>query len=201
MWLFYLIIYFKQYICNSISLYFMFKLKTISPIVLCSIILCMNLSCDKTAQSKESVLQNANSKEFKVSAKDINQIKYTEFVLSNLSKKSTEDWLKFQELHEGIILLKRGDLSFFKDDKAILKVFITDLKNEIPKTLNKLPILVRLSVLETTMFKLEGTSNINNVKKELLLNAIKEVLVAYSNIILQINKKFEKDSQQIEKPS
>jgi hypothetical protein len=184
----------------------MFKLKTIYLILLSSIILCLNLSCNKTAQSEEKVLQNVNSKninskEFKVSAKDINQIKYTEFALSDLSEKSTEDWLKFQELQEGIMLLKKGDLSFFKDDKAILKSLFTDLKNEIPETLNTPPILVRLSVLETTIFKLEGTSNINNVKKELLLNAIKEVLTAYSNIILQMNKKLEKDSQNIEKPS
>ncbi|MBN4070211.1 hypothetical protein JYT76_00850 [Olleya sp. AH-315-F22] len=149
----------------------------------------------------EKNLKEISSEKLKVTTNDISQLKYTDFVLSNLSEKSTEDWLKFQELQEGIILLKKGDLSFFKDDKAILKSLFTDLKNEIPKTLNTLPILVRLSVLETTIFKLEATSNINNVKKELLLNAIKEVLVAYSNVILQMNKKLEKDSQQIEKPS
>ncbi len=179
----------------------MCKLKISNLFVWSCLILILNFSCDKTTQLSEKNLKEISSEKLKVTEKDISQLKYTEFALSNLSKKSTEDWLKFKELQEGIILLKRGGLSFFKDDKAILKIFITDLKNEIPKTLNTLPILVRLSVLETTMFKLEGTSNINNVKKELLLNAIKEVLVAYSNIILQINKKFEKDSQQIEKPS
>ena len=179
----------------------MCKLKISNLLVWSCLILILNFSCDKTTQLSEKNLKEISSEKLKVTEKDISQLKYTEFALSNLSKKSTEDWLKFKELQEGIILLKRGGLSFFKDDKAILKSLFTDLKNEIPKTLNTLPILVRLSVLETTIFKLKDTSNINNLKKELLLNAIIEVLVAYSNVILQVNKKLEKDSQQIEKPS
>ena len=178
----------------------MCKLKTLYLFILSFIILFLNLSCDKTTPSNEINLQEINS-EFKVSAKDINQIKFTEFALSDLSEKLTRDWLKFQDLQEEIDRLKKGDLSFFIDDSAILKSFITDLKNEIPEALNIPSILVRLSVLEITIFKLEGFNNINNVKKELLLNAIKEVLVANSNVILQMNKKFEKDSQKIEKPN
>lgn len=179
----------------------MCKLKTVYLFVLSNIILLLNLSCDKTTQTTQKTSQEVNAKVFKVSAKDIDQIKYTEFALSNLSEKATENWLKFHELQEEIIILKKGDLSFFKDDKSILQSLITDLKNEIPEALNVPPILVRLSVLETTMFKLEGVSNFNNINKELILNAIKDVLVAHSNIILQMNKKFEKDSQNIQKPN
>ena len=179
----------------------MFKLKVKNLILLSSLILFLNSSCVKTTESNEKKLEEVSSEKLKVNANDISQLKYTEFALSNLSEKSTEDWLKFQELQEEIEILKKGDLSFFKNEKAILQSFFKDLKVEIPESLNINSILVRLSVLETTMFKLEGTSKINNVKKELLLNAIKEVLVAYSNVILQMNKKFEKDSQNVQKPN
>ena len=193
-------IYFKQYICESISLLFMSKLKFTFLYILCSLILFLNFNCDNTTQSSEKIEQEVNTKENKVSAKDISTIKYTEFALSSLSEKATENWLKFNELQEELIILKKGDLSFFKDDKTILESLITDLKNEIPENLNINSILVRLSVLETTLFKLEGISSFNNVSKELLLNSIKDVLIANSNIILQMNKKFEKDSQNIQKP-
>jgi len=177
------------------------KLKTLYLFKLSFIILFLNLSCNKTNPSNEKALQKVTSKELKVSEKDINQIKFTEFTLSDLTEKHTIDWLKFQELQKEINLLKKGDLSFFSDDSTILKSFINDLKNETPETLNIPAILVRLSVLEVSIFKLKSVTDLNNVEKEFLLNAIKEVLVANSNVILQMNKKFEKDSQQIEKPN
>ena len=179
----------------------MFKLKIPFLYILSSLILFLNFSCNSNTESSKKTLQEVNSENFKVSAKDIDNIKYTEFALSNLSENATENWLKFHELQEEITILKKGELSFFKDDKAILVSLITDLKNEIPKDLNTLSILVRLSVLETAVLKLEGISSLSNVNKKVILNAIKDVLVANSNVILQMNKKFEKDSQNIEKPS
>ena len=178
----------------------MFKLKTFFQFTFSSIIICLILSCDKTTQTGKNSLQEISFAEFKVNSKDIIQIKYTEFALSNLSEKTSKDWLKFIELQEEIAILKKGDLAFFKDDKIVLKSFITDLKNEIPEAVNVPSILVRLSVLETAIFKLEGVANLHNVSKDVLLRAIKDVLVANSNVILQINKKFEKESQNIQKP-
>ncbi len=177
------------------------QLKTFNSLILICIILFLNLSCDKTTQSSEKKLQVITTEVSKVSAKDINQIKFTEFALSDLTVKHTIDWLKFQELQQNIDLLKKGDISFLTDDVTILQSFFKDLKIEIPETLNIPSILVRLSALETTVFKLESIAKLNNVKNEVLISVIKEVLVANSNVILQINKKFEKDSQKIEKPS
>ena len=177
------------------------KLRILYPFIISSIVLFVNLSCNRSNEVIEELPQNTSSKENKITIKDIEQIKYTEFALSDLSENYTRNWLKFQEFLSRIEILKKGDLLFFKDDKVILQGFITDLKNEIPEDLNTPSTLVRLTVLETTMFKLEGISNINNVKKEMVLNAIRDVLVAHSNLIFQINKKFEKDSQNIEKPN
>jgi hypothetical protein len=178
----------------------MYNLKFLYLFLLSSIILVLNLSCDKTKTASKDTTQDISTETFRVTAKDIDHLKYTEFALSNLSDHATKNWLKFQELQEEILILKKGDLSFFKDDKSIVESLITDLKKEIPEELNTPPILARLAVLESTTYKLQGVTQLNNVSKELLLKAIEEVLVANSNVILQMNKKFEKDAQGIAKP-
>ncbi|NND52171.1 MAG: hypothetical protein HKN54_07185 [Flavobacteriaceae bacterium] len=91
-------------------------------------------------------------------------------------------------------------MSFFKDDKTILQSYITDLKNEIPEKLNENSIVVRLVALETSIYKLEGIAIVPDAKKEELLQSIKDVLVSHVNLIFQINKKLEKDAQNIVKP-
>jgi hypothetical protein len=135
-----------------------------------------------------------------ITSRDITKLKYTDFALSNLTKSKTSNWQKFNELSDKIEILKTGDLSFFRDDKAILVGFLNDLKNEIPESLKTPAILVRLSVIETTFLKLEGLASLSSAKKEDLLIIIKDVLVSYTNLVFQLNKKIEKESQNIEKP-
>lgn len=152
-------------------------------------------------KEKTSVIENnfETIEEIKITAKDIEELKYTDYALSNLSEKKAEDWLSLQELFNQIEILKKGDLAFFNDENELLTSFITDLKDQMPEEFNIPSIQARLSALETAIFKLEGINNLKNLDKETILNYIKEVLVAHSNLILQINKKFEKESQKIEK--
>ena len=152
-------------------------------------------------KDKTSVIDNNSEtiEEIKITAKDIEELKYTDYALSNLSEKKSEDWLSLQELFNQIEILKKGDLAFFNDENELLTSFITDLKDQMPEEFNIPSIQARLSALETAIFKLEGINNLKNLDKETILNYIKEVLVAHSNLILQINKKFEKESQKIEK--
>jgi len=158
------------------------------------------LGCNSKSKLGEQANEIIDLKENQITSKDIEQLKYVEFVLSNLSEKAISNWLKFQEFNGHMEILKKGDLSFFKDEKAILQTFFIDFATEIPESINTPSILVRLSVLESTVLKLEGISKFNNVKKEIVLAAIREVLIAHSNLILQINKKFELDSQNVKKP-
>jgi len=190
-----------QYICCSISLLPMHTFKKRIFFILSSFIILLLISCNKTNSSEEITEQKTSVSEFKVSEKDIKSITYTEFALSNLSETATNDWFKFQELQEKIAQLKKGDLTFFKEEKVILQRFFKDLIIEMPESLNITPILVRVSVLETTVYKLQGIINLKNIRNELLLIAIKDVLVSNSNIILQLNKKLEKESQAIQNPN
>lgn len=161
-----------------------------------------NFSCKKTAtiETESSAATETKASDIKITAKDIEKLDYTEYALSDLAEAKTQDWVKFQELVTQIEILKKGELTFFQEDKTLLETFLTDLKKEIPSHLNEASILVRLNVFETTAFKLEGISELSNLDKNTILNYIKDVLVSYTNIIFQINKKLEKDSQKIIKP-
>lgn len=178
----------------------MHKVKVVFQYIICLFVLALYLQCDYKQGTNDLSLSNNNIETHKLSSTDIDKIKYTEYVLSDLAVQKTKDWLTFQKLQDHIEVLKKGDISFFKDDKTIIQGFITDLKNEIPDSLDDPSIVVRLKVLETMMYKLDETSNIRSLSKQSILNNIKEVLIAHNNLILQINKKVEKDSQKIVKP-
>lgn len=158
-------------------------------------------SCKKASNiDTASKVEETNDSDIKINAKDIEKLSFTEYALSDLAITKTQDWPKFQELTTQIEILKKGDLTFFQEDKTLLETFITDLKKEIPEHLNKPSILVRLNVIETTAFKLEGITELGNLDKNTVLNYIKDILISYTNLIFQINKKLEKDSQNIIKP-
>ncbi|MEZ4797956.1 MAG: hypothetical protein R2785_12405 [Flavobacteriaceae bacterium] len=165
-------------------------------------ILVFILSCNNNKENNISTNEEiVNTDSSKITSKDIAKLKYTDYALSRLTQNKTSNWQKFNELTNIIETLKSGDLSFFKDDKAILTSFLNDLKNEVPESLNTPSVLVRLSVIETAFLKLEGLAILSSAKKEDLLKTIKDVLVSYTNLVFQMNKKFEKESQNIVKPN
>lgn len=156
---------------------------------------CKNSKNDTLIKEQEPIVELV-----KVTAQDIDTIDYTEFALSDLGIKELENWEKFKILEGEINNLKRGSFSFFKDDKTILQGFIADLKNEISQSLNQSSILVRLSVLETALYKFNETVNLESSTKEATIEDIKRLLLAYNNFVYQINKVIEKASQIIIKP-
>ena len=96
--------------------------------------------------------------------------------------------------------LKKGDLSYFKDNSEAIATFVKDLKGKVPDTINTSSVQARLTAFETKLYKLESVYNLPAYTKDELKTAIKEFLESLSNLNLQINKKLEKDSQHIEKP-
>ncbi len=160
------------------------------------------MSCNPDVKNESAIVEEITTIDSSIiTANDISKIKFTEYALSKITQNKTINWQIFNELSNKIELLRTGDLSFFRDDKAILEGFIADLRNEIPESLNTQSILVRLTVIETVFLKLEGLASLKTAKKEKLLMAIKDVLLSYTNLIFQMNKKFEKESQKIEKPN
>lgn len=180
----------------------MSKLKSLFSYIIVCALLVTTFQCQKNTNT--SVDGNTTvltiSENITITPKDIEQIKYVEFALSDAANSKTSDWVSFQNLAIEIENLKKGTLSFFKDDKEILQALIEDLKNEVPESLNRSSILVRISVLETVLYKLDETANLLSSPKEDILEDIEKVLISYNNLIYQINKDTEKESQNIIKP-
>lgn len=172
-----------------------------SKFIVFGIVCCFYLNCNDNAEQAEHTSTQDQINAPGVSAKDIEDLSYTEYALSDVSDTHTANWLKFQELQQHILSLRKGDLNFFKDDKALLEGFMEELKTEVPEKLNETSILVRLVALETASFKLHDEAVFNSENHETLLDAIEEMLIAHTNLIFQINKKFEKEAQKIEKPT
>ncbi|WP_136482099.1 hypothetical protein [Cognatitamlana onchidii] len=135
-----------------------------------------------------------------VSRNDIEALDYTEYIIDSKADKLIQDWSEYIQIQEVISSVKTGDLSFFNDNKKAIKQLLKELKSNIPEALKTASIEARILVFETKLYQLESLSNLSTTSKEELLSTIKEFLVAFSNLSLQINKKIEFDTQVIEKP-
>ncbi len=175
------------------------QLKTIFSHITCFLLLGLLLHC-KDSSNITDTIEIDHKKEQSLTTNDLEQITYVEYALSDLSIEKTKDWLKFKTLQQEIDNLKKGNLLFFTEDKDILTGFINDLKKEIPKNLDSSSIKVRLTVLETALYKLEEAYNLNNSSKETVIKNIESVLISFNNLVFQINKKTEKDAINIVKP-
>ena len=158
-----------------------------------------NFGCDdsSTKKSDGNITQTENTKT--ITSKDIQSLKYDDYALSEDATKALENWPKYQELNQQIGYLRNGDFSFFNGEQSTLITFITDFSATVPESIKTAPILSRITALETMLLKLNSTIKLDNLDKQIQLKATKEFLVAMSNLNLQINKKFELDSNLIEK--
>lgn len=152
------------------------------------------VSCgDKNEVENTSVEETNPSVEQNISSQAIERLDYTEYVLSPEAETAINRWEKYQEFAIQINFLKKADLSFFVSEGKLLEDFFTQLKTSIPPNLKTNPIESRLLILETKSLKLRDNITLENIKIPLQLSSIKEVLVAFSNLNLQINKKLEFD--------
>ncbi|TGV00342.1 hypothetical protein [Flavivirga rizhaonensis] len=173
-------------------------IKTLSILSL----LIMFFSCKKDQEN--STNNNTESNESKeITEKDISKINYIDFALDLKTEDVIKDWQEYYQLQEAIANIKKGDLSFFNDNeenKVTINTLLKELRVKIPKQINSPSIVARITALETKLYKLESLSNLSTTSKKELTATIKDFLVAFSNLNLQINKKIEFDSRKIEKP-
>lgn len=159
------------------------------------------LGCNSKANQTATEISEVEQDLDRITAKDIENLKYTEFTLSPQAKEAVMNWQRYQELVMQIEYLKKADFSFFSGKNELLTNFLKDLNADMPSEVATPAIKERLIALETKLLKLHSTLKLSNTKKAEILAATKELLVATSNFHLQINKKFELESQVIEDPS
>lgn len=144
----------------------------------------------------ETEVQNT----LQITKEDISRLKFPQFILDNKAEKTINSWQKYQELAVVVEQLNNGNLSYFQNNQEIVFALIKDLNQTIPEAVNTPLITARLLAIETQTKKLEAVLNLSNTSKKEALIAIKDFLTAFSNLNFQINKKFEKEAQKIEKP-
>lgn len=155
-------------------------------------------SCNNNANNSTQEIEKDDSQE--ITSQDIEKLKYTDYALDEKTYTALDNWSQYLQIEEVIANVKKGDLSFFNDNKKAIKLLFKELKKDIPEAVNSPSILARILVLETKLYKLESLSNLITTSKEELLETIKEFLISYSNFNLQMNKKIEFDSRTIVKP-
>ena len=157
------------------------------------------VSCKKNQETTELVLEKPNESEA-INAKDIAKLKYTDYVLDSRAENAIVNWDFYKQLESVVTNIKKGDLTFFNANDKAVKELLINLKQTIPTEVNNDAVLARITALETKTLKLESLSNLATTTKTELLSTIKEFLVAFSNLNLQMNKKIENDNIIIEKP-
>lgn len=166
-------------------------------VLICSCFLVLLLSCDDKSTTENVVEVQDDKQTREIGQNDIEDLRYTEFELSEASEQAVADWQKFQELLKQTDFLKKADLSFFSDDRLLLTTFFQELTVEMPQEIKTNEIMARLVVLETKAQKLNSLLRLDNIPKVERIEGIKEYLIALSNLKLQINKKFEYDKNKL----
>ncbi|NNE32048.1 MAG: hypothetical protein HKN40_06735 [Winogradskyella sp.] len=163
-------------------------------LVIALIIGCLLFSCSESETKTADIdTQDTAASEPAISSRVIEGFEYDDYALSREAMEVVGEWEKYQELAIQIDYLKKADLAFFNSDKKLLEDFITELKANMPERITTNPIISRVSIIETKLLKLNENLTISNIDAATKLESIKEVLVAFSNLTLQINKKLEFD--------
>tara|TARA_R110002050_G_scaffold57866_7_gene130246 strand:+ start:35255 stop:35773 length:519 start_codon:yes stop_codon:yes gene_type:complete len=159
----------------------------------------MFTSCKQKQETNLSDSKDKNTSKG-ITEKDLSKLNYIEFTLDEKTKKAIIDWNEYNELQSIVTNVKKGNLSYFDNDGDPIKELIKNSKQTIPTAVNSDATLARITALETKLYKLESSSNLSTTSKKELIETIKEFLESFSNLNFQMNKKLEKENQNIEKP-
>ncbi len=168
--------------------------KVILIILICALFSCRNNNADQP--NINVIVQDSTS----ITKADIEKLNYNEFILDEDSDKKIVGWLKYREMSDRITEIKNGDLSYFKGDKKIVETFIQEFTDTVPSNIDDEAIQARVLIVRTMYLKLNSVISMSTSSKTAIEKSIKDLLEAFSNLNFQINKKFERDAQNIVKP-
>lgn len=172
-------------------------MKNLFIILFCCV---LSVSCKNEKDQNVDTDQSKQKDSLAIKKEDINTINYIDIGLDAKTNNIMSTWQAYQTLADAVKSLKQADYSFFNSDIEVFKTAIKDLEATIPTVIKTPSIEARVLAFKTKLLNLKDLKNLNYFKKKDVLFASKEVFVAFSNLNLQINKKLEKDSQNIEKP-
>lgn len=172
------------------------KLQLLYIISFCFIVMGCNNKPQQAAEAKGESSESAI-----ITEADIEQLNYLEFDLDTKVEVLAEPWQPYTRLKTAVESVKKANFSFFEEDEQAVFLLVKELRNTIPDTLKTQAVLSRITIVENMLYKLDETHALHTTTKPELAAAIKELLVSYSNLNFQLNKKIEKDGQRIVRPN
>ncbi|WP_375239860.1 hypothetical protein [Aurantibacter sp.] len=130
----------------------------------------------------------------------ISKLKFNDILLDKPAKVLVEEWKSYTAIDQAILNIKDLNFSFFTEQEDIFNSTLLELKTTIPENIDSQPINARVLVLQNQLYRFQEELKIKKQLEKDDLIFIKDVFVAFSNLNLQINKKLEKEEQQIIKP-
>ncbi|RLJ63432.1 hypothetical protein CLV86_1973 [Lacinutrix venerupis] len=156
-------------------------------------------SCNNKSNSSIETSVEVNDST-KITKEDISKINFIEYGIDNKARVTLDSWEAYNIVYRAIEEVKQGDFKFFKTDDQVFITILNDLETTIPEAINSESINARILILRTKLLKFREIINLNTSSKKEKLIGVKELFQSFSYVTLQINKKFEKEAQNIIKP-
>jgi len=101
-------------------------------------------------------------------------------------------WQYFKEFENDLLRINQGNVRSYRAETERMVIVSDSLLKNIPEELNTNAISSRMRVVNVRVKLLDETMHQVNVKTEVISENLKETNMAFSNLINQINEKFEK---------
>jgi hypothetical protein len=167
--------------------------KNLIQLLTCCLLLTLFTNCnnpDKKSKSESSKIVSTKDT-FKSFTSDTN------FIVEDLDE-SLSDWNGFNELKEFILSISKGNYQTLDESDETTKDLFSLLVTKIPSTIDNPSIVARLKVTETLAYNLKYIFKNKSTEFEKTKN---NLLNSYSNVMFQIKKTLEKESQKIINPN
>lgn len=160
------------------------------------------LGCgDKQPKQEQDIsLKETQKDSTLLEPKDLKNLSFTDYVLDRKVKNKLSGWTKYNEVNDIANEVKKADLNYFKSDKKIVETTIKELMETVPEAVDTDAVKARILAVQNMYLRLNNVVNLNTSSKAEIKKAITDFLEAFSNLNFQINKKFERDAQNIIKP-
>ena len=114
---------------------------------------------------------------------------------SESSENYISQWPVFDDLITEVLAINQASLTTIQQRSNLLVSRMDSLTKKIPDTLNTQPIYSRVIITKTRAAIVKQVANKGRLDTLEIQKAIKQMNLATANLIIQINEKFEKDTQ------
>jgi hypothetical protein len=114
---------------------------------------------------------------------------------SESSENYISQWPVFDDLITEVLAINQASLTTIQQRSNLLVSRMDSLTKNIPDTLNTQPIYSRVIITKTRAAIVKQVANKGRLDTLEIQKAIKQMNLATANLIIQINEKFEKDTQ------